>query len=296
MRATSSILSIIFVIILNRYGYSQVKNPDKKSVEITYIANEGFLIDAGGKKVLIDGLFGDKEYSFCETPDSSQRDSIINGRGIFAGIDLVAVTHPHSDHFYAPFVAVCLQNNPQTNFISCKQSVDKLAKTDQYMDIRNRVFEITPDSLTYADTGINGIDVRVYRLIHGPYYVDDPQTGEKVNRHRNIQNLGYLFTINGIKIFHCGDSNPVCASDYEHFQLEKENIDIAFLGRGFLLFREEKGLNIIRKNMQPENIIIMHISPGQKERCREVAEEVKGEFPNILVFENKMETKSYLFE
>jgi L-ascorbate metabolism protein UlaG (beta-lactamase superfamily) len=51
---------------------------------------------------------------------------------------------------------------------------------------------------------------------------------------RNVENLGFLFNINGVKIFHCGDSEPSCISDYENFRLDKENIDIAFLGRGFI--------------------------------------------------------------
>lgn len=89
------------------------------------------------------------------------------------------------------------------------------------------MIEITPDSLTYKDTLINDLGVRVYRLVHGPYLVKDPTAGKTINRHRDIQNLGFLFNVGAVKIFHCGDSSPRCMEDYEHFRLDREGIDVA---------------------------------------------------------------------
>ena len=55
-----------------------------------------------------------------------------------------------------------------------------------------------PDLFSCIDTTINGISVRVYRLAHGPYYTEDSLTGEKINRHQNVQNVGFLFNIDGV--------------------------------------------------------------------------------------------------
>jgi hypothetical protein len=53
-----------------------------KSAKLTYIANTGFLIEIQNKKVLIDALFGEKELSYCDTPDLNVIKSIINGENI----------------------------------------------------------------------------------------------------------------------------------------------------------------------------------------------------------------------
>lgn len=288
-----TIMVLLALLFTSPLCYSKNEKKQDKNVEVTYIANEGFLIKAGDEKILIDAIFGDREYSFCDIPDNLQIDSMRKSQGVFTAIDLIAVTHSHADHFYAPYVSAHLTNNKQAQFISSQQSINQLVDTPNYAEIKKQLTEITPDSLTYTDTTINGIDIRVYRLIHGPYYVEDPKTGKKVNRHRNMQNLGFLFTIKGIKIFHCGDSSPSCVSDYKHFRLDKENIDIAFLGRGFMWSPECEGLDIIRDYLNPKNIILMHIRHDQNKGFIEATAEVKGEFPSVKVFEKRMETKNY---
>lgn len=289
-RTIIALLAMLFTIPL---CYSQNEKNKAQNVEVTYIANEGFLIKTGDKKILIDALFGDQEYSFCDIPDKLQIDSMRKSQGVFTAIDLIAVTHSHADHFYAPYVSAHLTNNKQGQFISSQQTVNKLAGTQNYAEIKKQLVDLTPDSLTSIDTTINGIDIRVSRLNHGPYYVDDPKTGKKVNRHRNMQNLGFLFTINGIKIFHCGDSGPSCISDYEHFRLDKKNIDIAFLGRGFMWSPECEGIDIIRDYINPKHIILMHIHHDQNKGFIEASEAVRDEFSSVKVFEKRMETKNY---
>lgn len=292
-RNVNLIITLFLIFISIQFSYSQTTKPNAK---ITYIANEGFLINIGDKSILIDAIFGDQEYGFCDIPDTTQISNLIGAKEQFSNIDLVAATHSHIDHFYAPFVSEHLTNNNKGKFISCEQTIEKLAETDNYKEIKARLIEITPDSLTHQDTVINGIGVKVFRLKHAPYYVENPETGEKINRHQNIQNLGFLFNINGVKIFHCGDSNQSCISDYENFRLDKENIDIAFLGYGFMERPDSEGIDIIRDYINPKHIILMHIQHDQNNYFIDVAEQVKDEFPSVMVFEKQMGTKNYNFE
>jgi L-ascorbate metabolism protein UlaG (beta-lactamase superfamily) len=261
-----------------------------KIAEVTYIANEGFLIEVQNKKILIDALFGDQEYSFCDIPNIKAIDSMTKAEGIFEDVDLIAATHRHVDHFHAPFVFEHLKSNRKGKFISCAQSIDKLKELEDYKIIKNQIVEITPDTLSYLDTIVRGIEIRIYRLMHGPYFDVDPETGEKKNRHQNIQNLGFLFNIDGVKIFHCGDSNPYGIKDYENFRLDKENIDIAFLSRGFMWETDFPGTVILRNYIKAKHIILMHIRHEENQRFIDTAKELKDEFPNVKIFENKMET------
>lgn len=290
------IIVLILILISFKLCYTHTIGAVEENIKITYIANAGFLINVGDKSILIDAIFGDEEYGFCDIPDSIQISSMIKAIKQYANIDLIAVTHEHRDHFYAPFVSEHLSNNKEGKFISCSQSIRKLAETESYEEIKTRLFEITPDNFRCQDTVINGIDIKVYRLHHGPYYIENPETGEKIDKHQHVQNLGFLFNINGVKIFHSGDSGPSCVSDYENFRLDNENIDIAFLGRGFMWDTECQGIEILKNYIKPKHVILMHIHHEHNERFINIAQKVKTEFPSVTIFEKSMETKDYMIQ
>ena len=257
------------------------RDPDK--VKLTYIANEGFMIEFGQKSILVDAIFGERALNFCSVPTRETLAQITSATGAFS----------HVDHFHARLTAEHLRSNKNGKFISCAQSVEALSGQEGFDSFRDRVIEITPDSLYYQDTKINGIGVRVYRLAHGPYLETDPETGRTVNRHRNVQNLGFVFELNGVKVFHCGDSSPRCWDDYEHFRLDREGIDIALLGRGFLASDVGLGIDIIRDYIKPRHIVLMHIHPDANAYYMNVAEQVKEEFPSVTIFESLMESKVF---
>ena len=290
------ITTLIVTLIAIQICYSSRIENKVRNVEVTYIANEGFLIKVGDKKILIDALFGDQDYGFCDSPTEATMNSILKNENHFKNIDLIAATHAHIDHFYPPFVIQHLMNNSNGLFISCKQTIDALKKQVNYEKVKNNLVEITPDYSTYIDTTINGIGARVYRLAHGPYYTEDSLTGEKIDRHQNVQNVGFLFNINGVKIFHSGDSNEDGIAEYEHFRLDKENIDIAFLGRGFIWESNCKGIELVKNYINPKHIVLMHIHHNEYDEFYEVASQLKNEIENIKIFKNEMETETYIFE
>lgn len=289
---------VVFILLLFAIQkcWSNVFIEKEKNVEITYIANEGFLIKVGDKKVLIDALFGDKDYGFCDIPSNETMNMILKNEMCFKNIDIIAATHAHLDHLYGPFIIEHLLNNMAGKFVSCGQIIQYLKKQDKYDKVSDRLFEITPDNLTCIDTTINSIGVRVYRISHGPYYDSDSLTGKKVNRHQNIQNLGFLFNINGVKIFHSGDSSEDGIAEYEHFRLDKENIDIAFLGRGFIWELNCKGIELIKKYINPKHIVLMHIHHDEYNEFNAITTQLKNEFSDIKIFNTEMETKNYVLE
>jgi len=287
------ILAILLGIIALPDNFAIEPGKPASTVNVTYIANEGFLIEVKDKKILIDALYGEEPYAFCDNPTEEALRDMVDSNGAFEDVDLVVATHMHRDHFYAPFVADHMSSNQSGCFISCEQSVDLLSTEEGYDNFSDRVIEMTPDSLMYKDTIINDIGVRVYRLAHGPYLVEDPETGKTINRHRNIQNLGFLFDIDGVKVFHCGDSGPRCMNDYEHFRLDKEEIDIAFMGRGFLSSTSGFGIEILRNQIKANHIILMHIHHDQNPYFKNVAKQVEDEFPSVTIFESLMDSKTF---
>ncbi len=253
--------------------------------KITYISNEGFLIETNGKKVLIDGLFDKIDGNWCDSPSGNLLESLKNSTPPFDNIDLIAITHNHIDHFNEDVVVNQLLSNQKALVICPNQVEEVLANNANYEKFSDRIISITPPM--YCDTNIviSEIPIRILRFEHSHYMEEDSITGEKINRHRNIENLGYLFTIDGITIFHCGDTNPLNEKEYSTFSLNNEEIDIAFLERLFYAYGA-KGMDIINKYIAPEQIIVMHINPSNKSIYVNHFKSVE----NIKVFENKMES------
>jgi hypothetical protein len=126
------VLLIILACLVPLNGTaSDPKVPDP-TVRISYIANEGFLIETKQKKILIDALFGEEPMSFCDNPGEEALDDMIHDRGEFSQIDLVAVTHMHMDHFFTPLVSCHLLANPAARFISCQQTVELLKEEQDF--------------------------------------------------------------------------------------------------------------------------------------------------------------------
>jgi hypothetical protein len=71
----------IYLIIILTLGFTTLHSQD--SCKITYISNEGFLIETQGKKVLIDGLFDHIEGNWCDSPAEQ---STSNGNLSQAGV------------------------------------------------------------------------------------------------------------------------------------------------------------------------------------------------------------------
>ena len=110
--------------------------------------------------------------------------------------------------------------------------------------------------------------------------IKDPETGASINKHRNVENLGYLFDIAGIKIFHCGDANPMKKEEY--VSLKEEKVDIAFLDRAFV--SRSEGLEVINDLIDPGYLVLMHINPGNKALFAAHFKEDES----VLLFEEKM--------
>ena len=272
------------------------ENPDSvnRTVNVTYIANAGFLIQVDDKKLLVDGLFKNEVNQYYDCPSKATINSIVSGDGIFSGINVLATTHEHIDNFDEKLTTSFLVNNPSAKVIGCAASVDLLKKDGDYDQVKNRIVDINPERLTFQDTIVNGVEIRVYGLSHGPYYIEDPLTGRKTNIYKFAKHVGFLFKIDGVTIFHCGDSNSDAIEEYKYFRLDQEHIDIAFLGRGFMYQPKGQGVEIMRKYIQAKNYVIMQIQHEDNEYYMDVANIVKSQFPNVKVFVKSLETKQYL--
>jgi L-ascorbate metabolism protein UlaG (beta-lactamase superfamily) len=250
-------------------------DPQRATLEITYIANEGVLISSGGKQVLIDGLHREyqRAYAFLPAP---QRDLIETAKAPFDNIDLILVSHQHLDHFHPESVGLHLQHNPGAALVSSQQVIDEVEKKFKgYEAIKARVTGATPPLKGRMALKAAGIEVEFLGLGHG------------TERHASIQNLGHVIKLGGKKLLHVGDADT-SAEIFAQFNLDEEGIDVAFIPYWFLL--GEAGQTVIREHIKPKHIIAVHVSPSEGEK---VAGQIKQIFPNAVAFTTMLEKRLY---
>jgi len=99
------------------------------ALDVTYIGNAGFMIQAGGKKVLVDALFEGTTDVLGPLPELLVQ--MMDAHGPFADVDLLLVTHPHADHFNPKLVIEFLRNHALCLLVAHTQVVDRLRNEDE---------------------------------------------------------------------------------------------------------------------------------------------------------------------
>ncbi len=249
--------------------------PAGKMVEVQYIANEGVLITGGGKRVLIDGLHRKYGDAYAYLPDR-EREKIEAARQPFDSVDLILVSHMHGDHFHPESVGSHLRSNRKAVLATSQQIIDEIAgKFADYAAVKDR---ITPLKFTFRERftkRLAGIGVEFLGLGHGS------------GRHASIQNFGHVFSVGGKRFLHIGDA-PTSVELFDHFDLEKLSIDIAFMPAWFLNYDEGKA--IIRDHIKPKHIIAVHVGPTEGESLKKA---IAKDFPTADVFSTMLEKKHF---
>ncbi len=275
----------IFLLLVGIASVAQCSDTTK-TCTVTYIANEGFLIQTTNHKILVDALFGGIEGNWCDQPGDSVSRLMLNGTPPFDNIDVVLVTHKHRDHFNAPMVVTFLKNNPKSVLICPEQATDLLKQSPGSSSVNNRVLSIRSQRPLDTLLNVNTLAIRVLGFHHGAYLETDSVTGTKFDRHAAVQNLEYLVELDGFTIFHSGDGSTSDSLLYKTYGFGVKPIDIVFLDRGFL---GRDGQKLMNAYLGGSNIVFMHIEPGRREYIKSVIKSV----PEMCVFTKGMETKVF---
>ncbi len=259
--------------LMSLTGFSPAQTKVNNSLSVTYLANSGFLITYGNKNILIDALYKES-YGKYDPPSQELISGMKNGDSPFEKIDLFLVTHKHGDHFYAPYVKDFLEHHPETILVSSKDVCDQCGAED---NIKDRVNDIPLDVGESVDTVINGVTLKVLRLIH---FMDS--TGYK------IINLGFIIKTGDMNVFHPGDITVEWDSAlFDRLEIGKEKIDVMFVPYFDLSDSSQIYINDI---VRPEYIIAMHIPP---EDIKTEAKKFREAFPGAIVFEKESETHAF---
>lgn len=262
---------LLFLIVLTSF------NSNHKECEITYIANAGFLIQSGGVKILIDALHihGPDVY---DKPTIGLLDSIITIKDIFNKINFLVFTHFHPDHFNDSLTIEFLKNHLETHVICPQQVTDVLKKNSKDFDlISSRINTISPDTGRTITKRIAGLDFTASRVKHGDY---------------EVENLLYIFNLNGIKIMHTGDSYAEHALELRDINIKNELLDIAIVDPNY----SRDKFKIAKEQMTIKQIILCHNYLRVFKYFQEALETDTINLKNVHGYFNHLETKTFKFE
>jgi L-ascorbate metabolism protein UlaG (beta-lactamase superfamily) len=275
-----SALLLIYILFLGFISIAWERtinsNLEGSFIEVTFIANEGVLITAHGKKILIDALFDNPNPSYAAPPkDILER--MLAGRAPFDNVDLVLVTHNHPDHFSPSFAARYIESNPNAVVMAADDAISEMKESiKEWAHVQNRVFSFDLKPGETTEKTARGIAVKIFRTLH---------SGDLQSPH----NLMYLIEINGRTIFHEGDSDGKLAT-FTKLGLEKEKIDLALVHFWFPLHPE--GERIIRDVLKPNHVGLIHLPKRLMSDAPGKIDLVKSKYKDIFLFVNPGETKT----
>jgi L-ascorbate metabolism protein UlaG (beta-lactamase superfamily) len=245
---------------------------EPSGINITYVANDGFLISANGTTILIDALFKNG-FGRYDVPSEQLRNAVTSGSGAFKKIDLYLVTHKHADHFYAPYVANFLKHHEECQLVSNSQVVGSLS-SDSGLTRQLRL--IVCDTSAEVDTIFGGVILRIFRTRH---------IGDSSGT--NPMHFAFLVKMVNMTIFHTGDGDLGFNADiFRRHHLEQERIDVVLTGNVL----DEPNKEFLTKVIRPKHIIYMHNPPSEvSSRSRET----RSIFPNAFLFSQPLESNDF---
>ena len=81
----------------------------KQSVTVRLVANSGVLVTWGAFRILVDAIYGKNRY--FSPPQKEIQKAVFGLSSVYQNVDVLLVTHRHTDHFDAAYVDEYAQNN-----------------------------------------------------------------------------------------------------------------------------------------------------------------------------------------
>lgn len=207
---------------------------------ITYVSNAGVLISVNNKKILIDGLCK-SDIPIYKNPPAEISKQIIRGIPPFDNIDIMLITHHHSDHFDSNSIGEFLKYNLNTMVVSTHEVISKIKNHIPYTEVSNLI-ELNPVLHSEEKITVNGINIHTISMTHdGKEYKD-------------IQNFSYLVE-HGLKVFHIGDAGPF-QENFNTLNLKQRRIDLLIAPFPYIGLPSAR--KIIKEYINPQKIAIVH--------------------------------------
>jgi L-ascorbate metabolism protein UlaG (beta-lactamase superfamily) len=251
-------------------------------VDVTAIANEGFLIRSAGRTVLVDALFrATAPYPefFSQGPSEDLVRQMISGEGVFSRIDLALVTHSDGDHFHAATAFEFLENHPETLLVGTVEVLEALAAFDGFDEIADRVVAPARTHGSCKRVEHRGVEVNACSVWH--------------SGGREVANNIYIVKTDGFHFLHEGDADRSPAT-FAGLEIPEKGLDLAFVHDWFVF---NDGREVVTDILRPKAVVLMHHrwerAAETRQRVERLPTEIASILPPIKVFGAECESASF---
>lgn len=212
-----------------------------KSDRLIYVSSSGVLLLMNDKKILIDGLCNSDIAMYKSTPPQIYQ-QIIQGESPFDKIDLMLITHHHSDHFSAEWTCTLLHQNPKMAVVSTSEVISSIQrKLSNFSDLN--LIALIPTLHGIQEVSAAGINIEAISMTHfGTEY-------------KQVNNFAYLIR-DTISILHVGDADAI-RENFQGQNLAEKNIDL--LVAPFPYIGLSAAQQIVKEDINPKRIAIVHL-------------------------------------
>lgn len=209
--------------------------------EVTYVANAGVLLILEDKKILIDALCNSRLPVYKNIP-SDIYNQIIKGTAPYDNIDLMLITHKHSDHYDRDMVSEFLEHNNNTIVISTDDVISEL-KTDNPENRQHRLVAVSPPLYGKERITVKGINIEAVSMTHdGKEFFD-------------VNNLAFIIEY-GKTLMHIGDAAPTKVN-YQSLVLTQKKCDLLIANFPYVGLPSARQL--VKEYINPKQIAAVHL-------------------------------------
>ncbi|MBP1613015.1 MAG: fold metallo-hydrolase [Bacteroidetes bacterium] len=286
MKHTFLLLAILFIPSLYTKLHAQ---KEKCNLEVTYIANEGYLLKTDHHKVLIDALFTES-YGIFDVPGKDTLNAIMEGTTPFDHIEMYLLTHYHKDHCSPELMVKYLNKFPNIKLVTNRPAL-VFIDGDQFgfVSYKNQFVELTPEQNRNESKNVNDVYITAHAMKHLSFFRKD------IDIEQYMYNVAYTIEMDGVRIFHSGDTGIENMKTYIEQNKEwKPNVDIAFVYYGMLDTVDD--LQYIVSTLHPKKIIVMHVPLYLTKEWKSKTEELKKSFPELYLLNKSDSFKKFLLD
>lgn len=254
------ILSRIVLLLLA----SLASRPDARAPGLTYLANEGVVLEGKGGRIFLDAFFGNGLPDYPVVP-AALRDSMERGLEGFDGRAAALTTHPHRDHFDPVALARYLVSNAEAIAVG---PVGIAARLDSVSPgLRARVRELVPAGARPATLDIGWARIQALPIPHG-------------HTMRPVEHVAYLIGLDGTTAFHLGDtsSDP---ETWPELGLPPTGIDLALVPFWYAL-DDERFAALVRVT-RARTIVLLHLPRRPDRNWDAAARELRRRYPQVEI-------------
>ncbi len=272
--APNPVLPFLPTLDLSDAGTPSMSVPDE-GVELTYLANSGFLIRSADGGVLIDGMLA-RPYSSYSAVPAEVRQQMLSGESPFDDVRLALVSHAHGDHFQAPWASEYLAAREDLVLGASPRVLGTLANIEgsaESLEDRLTEFDVEVGE-TETFEAVDGIPVKAFRLRHSGRPGHD------------LENLGQVVELGGIRVLHVGDAEG-SAGNYQPYDLANGKIDVALVP--YWYFLNPGQADFLAEHVNAGVYVAIHVPPKELTSVKALLEKTH---PGVVVFEECLESRT----